>query len=49
MYFCNVLKPDAIYFYLLGWVQYGNHIYRLFNETKNWESAKVNILFINIT
>uniref|UniRef100_K1Q1L2 Sushi domain-containing protein n=1 Tax=Magallana gigas TaxID=29159 RepID=K1Q1L2_MAGGI len=27
-----------------GWVQYGNHIYRLFNETKNWESAKHGII-----
>lgn len=29
-------------FFPLGWVLYGNHVYRPFTEKKTWDRAKVN-------
>lgn len=32
----------SLFFFLFkGWVQYGNHVYRLFTEQKTWDNAKV--------
>lgn len=47
--FYSLMKTDIIQkctetrcnFHLLGWVQYENHIYRIFTENKNWDDAKV--------
>lgn len=38
------IKDNSIYsefFILLGWVQFGNHVYRIFTEQKTWNNAKV--------
>lgn len=50
--FYSLMKTDIIHlctktrcnFHLLGWVQYENHIYRIFTEKKNWDGAKVHEL-----
>lgn len=31
----------SLFFLFKGWVQYGNHVYRLFTEQKTWDNAKV--------